>query len=251
MKASAAPALVLGTLLLAVGCGGEPTTATAPSTSGPATLPQPRPPTSGERFEVTGVVTTDQGVPVAGAVVTMAHWFGGVLHWPSAVADTSGAYRIGFSATVLPGSAGQFVARAEVVAEGYELYWHSLKAALDSNNLVANFQLYPIRRVAAGNSMVAAFPSDVGECTGWVAARCGIVRVTVPHAGNLTVEVTPTDQSAGQPTLEICCVSGNEIYGNPLTLSVGGGSESTILIGLRPGSTAAESFVVKTSLRTN
>jgi len=74
---------------------------------------------------------------------------------------------------------------------------------------------------------------------------------TVPRAGNLTVEVTPADRSAGEPNLEICCVSGNEIYGNPLTLAVGGDSESTVKIGLRRGSAEAESFVVKTSLRTN
>ncbi len=137
------------------------------------------------------------------------------------------------------------------MAEGYELYWRSLRAVLGVTNLVGNFPLYPIRRVAAGDSMVAAFPSDIGECTGWVAERCGIVRMAVPSAGILTVEVTPTDQSAGQPALEICCVAGNEIYGNPLTLSVDAGSESTVKIGLRRGSTAAESFVVKTSLRTN
>jgi hypothetical protein len=181
----------------------------------------------------------------------MAHYIGGVVHSPSTVADASGAYRISFSATVLQRSADRFIARAEVLADGYELYWYSLTAPVGSNNLVGSFPLYRIRRVAAGDSMVAAFPSNVGECPSWMAERCGIVRIAVPRAGNLTVEVTPTDQSAGQPPLEICCVSGNEISGNPLTLSVDGGSESTVMIGLRRGSTAAESFVVKTSLQTN
>lgn len=245
MKAPAAPAFVLGTLLLAVGCGGEPTTAPAPSTSGPATLPQPPSPTTGKPFEVTGTVTNDQGVPVPGAVVTMAHYLGEVIHWPSTVADTSGAYRISFPAAVKQSG---FVARVEVVADGYALYWYSL---IGRGSGVHNVRLYPIRRVAAGDSLEVGFPSDVGHCPGWVAERCGMVRVTVPRRGNLTVEVTPTDQSAGQPDLEICCVSGDEIYGNPLTFSIDASTELTVKIGLRRGSTAAESFVVKTSLGTN
>jgi hypothetical protein len=83
-----------------------------------------------------------------------------------------------------------------------------------------------------------------------VARRCGIVRVTIPGSGSLTVEVTPTDQSAVQPTLEIRCVLGNEIYGNPLTLSLDGlvGNELSVLIALRDSSTTTESFVVKTLL---
>ncbi len=85
MKASAARALVLGTLLLVAKCGGdEPPTATAPSPPGAATVPQPGPPVpSTHPFEVTGIVTNDDGVPVAGAVVTMAHYLNGVAQWPS------------------------------------------------------------------------------------------------------------------------------------------------------------------------
>ena len=211
-------------------------------------------PDSGERFDVTGVVTNEDGVPVAGAVVTMGHWLNDVVRWPATVSDTSGAYQIGFSATTASwGPPNRFVARAEVVADGYELYWHSLTADAGVNNLVGNFPLYAIRRVSAGDSTVAAFPSDVGECPGWVAQRCGIVRVTIPATGTLTVEVTPTDPSARQPTLEICCVSGDEVYGNPLTLPVNTlyGNEWSVLIALRDGNRAAESFVVKTSFRKN
>ena len=208
---------------------------------------------NGEPFEVGGVVTNEEGVPVAGAVVRLTHWLNGAWRWPSTVSDASGAYRIDFSATVGPRPPDRFLGLTEVVAEGYELYQQSLTASAGVNNLVANYSLYWIRRVAAGDSIVAAFPSDVGECLGWVAARCGIVRVTIPSAGTLTVEVTPTDQSAGHPTLQICCVSGDEIYGNPLTLPVDTvyGHDWVVLIALRDGSTAAESFVVKTSFRMN
>ena len=250
-------ALFVAALLLPIGCGDRTATATAPSQNGPATQPPPpRPPTDSEQFEVSGIVTNDRGNPVAGAVVTMAHYNGGVIHWPSTVADTSGAYRISFSGEVLRRTVDRFVARAEVVAEGHELSWYSVTQPLTStgpHKLIGNFRLYPIKRVRAGDSAEVTFPSDVGECTGWVAERCGVVRVTIPSTGTLTVEVTPTDQSPGQPTLEICCVSGNEIYGNPLTLTLDGlrGSELAVYIGLRRGSTVSESFVVKTALRPN
>lgn len=251
MRVSAAGTLFLGGLLLHIGCGDEWNTATAPSQPTPTT--QPGPPASSEQFEIAGRVTNDQGAPVAGAVVTMAHYVGGSILWPSAVADTSGAYRINFSGNVLQRSVDRFVARAEVTADGYELHWAELTQPVGwtgSNNLVGDFRLYAIKRVTAGGSVMVTFPSDLGLCTGWVAQRCGIVRVTIPSTGTLTVEVTRTDQSSGLPQLEICCVSGNEIYGNPLTLGLDGlrGSELTVNIGLRPGTIAAESFVVKTSL---
>jgi len=246
----AARALFLGALLLPIGCGDERSSATAPSVPAQSI---PLPPTNAEQFEVAGVVTNDAGAAVAGAVVTMAHYVGGNIQWPSTNADMTGAYRISFSGNVLQRTVDRFVARAEVVADGYELYWAELtqpRGWTGSNDLVRNFPLYPIRRVAGGDSAAVAFPSDVGICTGWVAPRCGVVRVRIPNTGTLTVEVTPTDQSAGPPTLEICCASGNEIYGNPLTLTLDGfrGSEVTVNIALRRGGLAAESFVVKTSL---
>lgn len=246
MHASAAGGVMLGTLLLAAGCGNQPSTVTAPSTAGPVT--QPPGPLPATNFEITGVVTNEQGVPVAGAVVTMAN--GPYPSWPSTVSDGSGGYRIAFSATP---SEGGFVARAQVIAAGYELYWRNLFRSSFANDNSESFRLYPIKRVPGGESAAVAFPSDVGECTGWVARRCGIVRVTIPSTGMLTVEVTPTDSSAVKPTLEICCVSGNEIYGNPLTLPLDGllGSELLVLVTLRDDSIAAESFVVNTSFQRN
>lgn len=70
-------------VIFAAGCkGGGPTTPTG----------TPRP-SNGEAFEVTGVVTDDQGVPVAGAEVTMSHLAGR----PSVRTDASGGYTIGFT----------------------------------------------------------------------------------------------------------------------------------------------------------
>jgi hypothetical protein len=110
---------------------------------------------NGERFEVSVVVTNEQGAPVAGAFIAMSHWLGDVVLRPSTVSDTSGAYRIGFWATTLWSPPARFVARPEIVAEGYELYWGNLTADLGVSDLVGNFPLHTIRRVTAGESMVA------------------------------------------------------------------------------------------------
>ena len=74
-------------VIVAAGCtGGGPTT--------PSGTPRP---STGEAFEVTGVVTDDQGVPVAGADVTMAHSLGGMFRRPSVRTDASGRYTIAFT----------------------------------------------------------------------------------------------------------------------------------------------------------
>ena len=76
-----------------------------------------------QTFNVAGVVTDERGAPMAGAVVTMAHWVGGHVEFPSVSTDATGGYAISFTANPLGSS---FVARAQVVAEGYEEYWRSL-----------------------------------------------------------------------------------------------------------------------------
>ena len=90
-------------------------------------------------------------------------------------------------------------------------------------------------------------PIDVGECIGWVAQACPVVRVMVPTPGNLTIEVAATDQNAAMPLLEVCCVDGDERYGNPITVAVPAG-ETWVMVGMDPDVTITRSFVVKTSL---
>ena len=222
-----AVALVL--LIFAASChGGSPT---SPSLVAP-----------GELFEVAGVVTDERGTPMAGATVTMGHMSGGTHHWPSVLTDASGSYKISFTAT-----AGVFVARAQVVAEGYEEYWRSITRSTGATTFIENFRLDRIIRVTAGKSIVLTVPPDVGECIGWVAQVCPIVRVTVPSQGHLTIEVDPIGQSAELPPIEVCCVDGNERYGNPITVPVSSERELEVKVGLRRGFATTLSFRVKTS----
>ncbi len=212
-----------------------------PTAASPTSQPsQQQPPSAAEpeRFEVSGIVTDDRGAPFAAAKVTMATT-AAYPHWPSVLTDTSGAYRIIFSANTRQRQTGRFVARAEVVASGYELYWRSL-IATTAPTLHENFRLQRIQRVVAGRSGTVSFAPDIGECPGWVAQVCGTVRVTAPAQGNVTVDILAAN--GHRPELEACCVSGNEVYGNPITVPADGGNELEVRIGLRSGAPNAQSF---------
>lgn len=216
-----------------------PTARTQPS---PATPPSR--PINQEAFEVTGVVTDERGMPLAGAVVTLGLWLGGVVQWPSVQTDASGSYRASFTASPMPNG---FVARAQVVADGYEEYWRSLLRNAGTTTFVENFRLGRIMQIVAGDSVVLSVPPDTGECRGWVAEVCPIVRVTVPAPGNLTIEAIATDAGAAAPPVEVCCVDGNERYGNPIAVPVAPGPDLEVKVGLRRGFSTTQTFLVKTA----
>jgi hypothetical protein len=225
-------------VIFAAGCkGGGPATPTGTPLA-----------SNGEAFEVTGIVTDDQGAPVAGAVVTMSHWLGGMVYRPSVRTDASGGYTIAFTSNpwTMGTTRNRAAARAEIVADTYDWYWSSIVAT--SSHLVENFRLQRIKRVTAGDSIVLAVTPANGDCTGWQLPPCGRLRVAAPADGNLTIEAVPTQMPAGLPQIEVCCVSGNEVGGNPVTLPVQAGSEMWVEVGQTRGVTASESVIVKTSL---
>jgi hypothetical protein len=236
-------------LMLAACDGGGPTQPTVSSQS------------TGFGFKVAGLVTDEYGAPMPGATVTMSHWSGGTgvgvgtVHWPSTLTDASGNYSIAFTASPMGNG---FVARAQVVAEGYEEHWRDIMRSTGTSAFVENFRLDRITRIAAGESTVLSVPPDVGGCRGWVAPVCPPVRVTVPARGHLSIEVTPVGHrsievnppgySGELPPVEICCVEGDERYGNPITIPVAPGPELEVRVGLRRGLATPVSFLVKTSL---
>jgi hypothetical protein len=217
-------------VMSAGGCNGAgPTTATG------ASVPR-------EVFEVTGVVTDDLGVPLAGAYVTMRN-----VANPSVVTDASGGYTIRFMSNPWPiGMTGQRgAARAEILADGYDEYWRTVVAT--SSHLVENFRLHRLTRMTAGDSVALQVTPDNGECHGWLYGPCGRVRIAVTATGNLKVEAVPTQEGAVLPQLEVCCVAGNEQSGNPITLPVTVGTELRLEVGQPRGFLTSESVLVKTS----
>jgi hypothetical protein len=217
-------------------------TAVTPPTVGTSPAPPPLP-NNPQTFDIAGVVTDERGQPMLGAAVTMAHWVGGVVEFPSVLTDAAGGYAITVAATPFRNG---FVARAQVVADGYEEYWRSL-IATGATTFTEMFRLQRVTRVTAGDSTTLSVPPDTGECRGWVGEVCPIVRLTVPKDGNVRIEVIPSDGSAATPPVEVCCVAGNEQYGNPITVPVTAGIELEVKVGMRRGFTTIQSFVVKTS----
>ena len=236
-------------LLAAAGCDRptpmQPTPIQSASTQPtPSTQPEPRPSFPVASYEVTGIVTGEGGAPMRGAVVTVAHYMGGeAVHWPTVSTDASGNYRIGITASPLGNG---WVARVQVAANGYEEYWRNLKVGAGTPFL-ENFRLYRLTRVAAGDSTVLRVSPDLGECRSWMAPVCAVVRITIPKAGRLSVETVSDDTMTERPPLEVCCESGNEVSGNPLTMSVVPGPELELLIGLGQGISTTRSFKVRTS----
>jgi hypothetical protein len=234
-------------LILAAGCGGKSSSPTTPTAS---TVVQPPLPSrsNGESFTVTGIVTDDHGTPVAAATVTMRYWLGGRISAPSVVTDASGRYTIGFNSDPwMIGTSGRGAAQAEISGVAYERYQRTVMAT--SSSLVENFRIHGVQLIAAGESLVLSIAPDDGECPDNASGPCRIVRVAAPTDGKMTVEAESTQPGAEQSHLEVCCVSGNERYGNPVTMPVTAGTAYyEVMIGLSRGLTTTESVLLKTSL---
>jgi len=96
---------------------------------------------------------------------------------------------------------------------------------------------------------VLSIAPDDGECsTDAIFGLCRIVRVTAPADGTMTVEALSTQPAAEQPQVAVCCVSGNERDGNPLTMPVTARTAYyEVQIGLSRGITTSQSVLLKTS----
>ena len=91
---------------------------------------------------------------------------------------------------------------------------------------------------------------DDGMCvTGlsWTLATvCRTVRVTAQANGTMTVQAISSGDG-GQPLVSVCCVSGDDRGGNPVTLPVTAGTEFTVEVGLTGSISKPQSIMVKTS----
>jgi hypothetical protein len=91
---------------------------------------------------------------------------------------------------------------------------------------------------------------DDGECTGglsWTLARvCRSIALTAQQDGSITVEAI-SQGDAGQPRVSVCCVSGDDRLGNPVSIPATAGTRFTVEIGLTGEFTTPQPIVVKTS----
>lgn len=251
MRTADCRTVVLVTLLLTIACDGRgPTTPTSrpptPSTSG-----SPSPPRESMAFEMTGVVTDDEGTPVPGAKITV--WLD-YVDLASALTDESGGYKVNFTGVpgLNKGPAGteEAVAFALVEASGYEGYAHYVLGT--TQYLVGNIQLHRIKRITAGESAVLTISPDDTLCATDAAVGdqtiCRTVRVVVASNGIMRIEAVPTQAGSKLPMLRVYGGGTGAPQGNPSLLRVAAGIEYTVDVEVAWGFNGSQSFVVKTSM---
>jgi hypothetical protein len=190
---------------------------------------------------MTGAVTNQQGGVVGGARLTIET---SLLRFLSVETDATGRYAIDLPSSAFPRSM-----RTEVDAGGYDSYWRDVNVPAASS-VVENFRLHQLLRIVAGDSVVVAVTPDNGSCgSDALFDPCARLRVTVPVEGNLTITAVVTQGSAPGPRFEVCCLNSSVLYGNPVTLRVAAGVETSIEIGQSlPGVSTGETVLVTTSL---
>jgi hypothetical protein len=234
--------VLLAALAWTWACSDSKGTATSPSTSAGLVA-------RGEAFEVTGVVSNDAGRPLQGIAVTMRYWLGGFIQSPAALTDAAGTYRIAFTANPwTEGSSRRGAARAELQVDGYEWYQRTVYAT--GLQLVENFRLHPQQQIAPGESVVLPMAPDDSNCIfglSWTLATiCRTVRVTPQPRGSMTIQAISLSDGV-QPLLSVCCVSGDDRGGNPVTVPLTAATEFTVEVGVTTF-TPTQSILVKTSL---
>jgi hypothetical protein len=238
-------------VVCALGCSDRaptmPTNSSSPSTPTPAPSTG-TPQVPGETFHVSGTVTDDRGTPIAGAQVTMASWLGGRAQRPFVMTDALGHYEIAFTSNPWTQTTGRGAARAEVVVDGYEWFWRTVWAT--GSQLVENFRMQRTKRIAPGDSVVVAVTSDNGECHGWLYDPCGRLHLVVPGKGGLTVEGVVMSGDPSPVAIELCCVDGNEIYGNPLTVKVPDSFEAWVEVGGTHSGGISRNVLISASFQT-
>lgn len=224
------PLVVL--LPIVAGCAdaGSPTTpGQMPAAIASPSVTEPIPSLEGRPFTVSGRVTDERGIAIPQVDVTMRHYLNGRVYAPSVSTDMSGAYRIEFTSTPYRLGGDSATARAEIIADGYEWFWRDV--VVTGEHLVENFSLRRRKQIAAGEAIVLSLTAQNGSCLGWLRGPCDRVRVVARAAGTLTIVATPRPASALSPEIQVCCVDGDERYGNPVTIPVTAGFEADVEVG--------------------
>jgi hypothetical protein len=196
--------VVVFVVMLVGACGSPPIVPTPLTTPPQANTPPPA------TVRVTGHVTDEQGMPIAGASISL-------VQQPTAVTNADGFYEL--SAFGSPYGLALFATR-----DGYERNYQWAPAAADT---VRNFRLRTAVRISSGEGLTVVVDSDdtlYGAAEQYRARR---VRVVAQGTGVLVIE--GSSASPGRPVLlsdrdfeySPCCPS-------RLELGVSAGQEVTV-----------------------
>jgi hypothetical protein len=235
-----------------VGCGGSesalsrlPVAPSAPiAPSAPVT---PVPPAT-STFHVTGVVTEDDGTPLAGATVTIQPFVYSIptsgIPSVSSTTDRSGAYRMEFEANR---NWADRVGYVQAESAGHDTASYDILSGPLSQNASQNLHVYRIRRITAGESTVLTVAPGDAACGDSDQFVCRTVHIMAPANGTMTLEAVPTSpavdaglETVGRNSPYRCCEP-------TASIRVTAGAEIFANIGMSATSTASQSFVLRTS----
>ena len=197
--------LSVAVLIVALGCDSP----TAPAAATETRPPVPPPTSASIRYNVSGIVTNDDGSPVANAQLTL--YYDDSFKSVNTSTDARGDYRIAFESARSGYKGNANVAGAIFYVGGgdYEnLYVQAVPWG--TADIVKNLHLRRVRSVNAGESIVVSIDSDSslafdGEDwmrMDWVWEK---LHVRVADAGTLTVAARPA--SGGHvPQIAVFCV---------------------------------------------
>ena len=194
MRRTAGIPLVVTVLIVALGCEGH-------SPSAPTPTPAPA-----AKYNLSGIVTDDNGSPVANAQLALHY----EIKSATTSTDASGRYSISFETTwtAFDGNAGVVGAIYYTGGGDFENY-HVQAVPSGTADVVKNLRLRRVRTLNAGESTIISIDADSsvaydGEdwlMMDWVWEK---LHVRVAEAGILTVEVRPPSGGVA-PQLGILC----------------------------------------------
>jgi hypothetical protein len=260
-------ALWVPAVVLMLSFGGACDSAQPPT--GPSAAPTPSPSSPAvTRYAVSGRLTDEGGVPIAGASVQVAYHRGsggasdppslcpntGAWCWLKAPTDGGGGYRADVEAwpdSRYPGTFGH----AYAFVGGFEANVQFLPTGATA--VVRDLRLRRIRTIAPGDSITLSVEPDSSLCSDledlWaMTSRCEIVRIAAATPGTLVVEARAAEAGGSVPVL-FWATTGNYagIPNRPgpgaVSIPVGGGIYQ-LFVGIPTGS-SSERFDVSASLR--
>ena len=243
--------LCIATAVLAFGaCDGDLTSPPAP------TPPAPPPAPVQTRYQLSGIVTDENGSPVANHEVALEQYFRGYKQATTST-NVDGRYEMVFETTPAPGLASL------IHAGGGEYEQHYVQALpSDTANIVKNIRLRRIRTVETGQSAVISIDRDSslaydGEDWLLLDQLWEKLHVRVADAGTLTVDARPAVGGIA-PSLAVfsICVTDNCLWDwvqaptGPVTRSliVKANSRFEIRVAIHSGR-APQRYEVATSLQ--